>query len=123
VANFDFNTATYQEILSTGQFAVIRSDSLRRSISRYYSFASDRLEADVRVREALFQYYEALRGVGLAPGDDGERLRAIHPTELEPLLAAIRLGWGFAAVHTMIADQLSGAAAALLSQVQRGPAS
>jgi len=123
VANFDFSTATYQELLSTGEFAVIRSDALRRGISAYYSFASDRLEADVRVREALFQYYEALRSAGLAPGDDGERLRSLPQAELQQLMAAIRLGWGFAAVQSTLAKELVGAANHLLLQIDRGAAS
>lgn len=119
VANFDFARATYEELLSTGELAVIRSDSLRRGVSAYYSFAVDRLEADVRIREALFQYYEALRGVGMAPGDDGERLRSLPRAQLQPLMAAIRLGWGFSAVQATLAAELAGAARELLSEVDR----
>lgn len=119
VANFDFATGTYEEILSTGAFGIIRSDSLRRAISGYYSLASDRLEADRRIRESLFQYFEALRIAGLAPGDDGELLRTLSPDELEPLMAAIRLGWGFAAVQTTLAGELTNAANTLLAEIER----
>jgi hypothetical protein len=117
VANFDFTTGTLEEVLSTGAFEVIRADSLRRGISRYYALASDRLEADTRIREALFRYQEALLEVGLAPGDDGEVLRTMPPSELEKLTAAIRLAWGFAAVQSMLAEELSNAAGGLLDLI------
>lgn len=123
VANFDFTAGTYEEVLSTGELALIRSDSLRRAISRYYSFAADRLEADQRIRESLFQYLEALRVAGLALGDDGERLRRVPPERLEQLMAAIRLAWGFAAVQSTIAEELTGVARELLEQVDRAETS
>ncbi len=54
VANFDFATGMHEEILSTGSFGLIRSESIRRGISQYYAFAANRSEADNRIREALF---------------------------------------------------------------------
>jgi hypothetical protein len=117
VANFDFATGTYEEILSTGSFDVIRSASIRRGISQYYAFAANRAEADNRVREVLFQYYEALRLVGLAPGDDGALLRRVPAEPREQLMAAIRLGWGLAANQSRIAEDLEAEAAALLVRI------
>jgi hypothetical protein len=118
VANFDFATGTHEEILSTGSFGVIRSASIRRGISRYYAFAANRSEADNRIREALFQYYEALRLVGLAPGDDGELLRQLPTDSREQVMAAIRLCWGLAATQSRIADDLEAAARELLALLE-----
>jgi hypothetical protein len=115
VANFDFATGTHEEILSTGGFGLIRSESIRRGISQYYAFAANRSEADNRIREALFQYYEALRLAGLAPGDDGELLRQIPSESRAQLMAAIRLNWGLAATQSNIAQDLEAAARALLA--------
>ena len=115
LANFDFATGTHKEILSTGSFGVIRSNSIRRGISQYYAFAADRSEADNRNREALFQYFEALRLAGLAPGDDGELLRQIPNESREQLMAAVRLCWGLAATQSSIAKALEAEARALLA--------
>jgi len=115
VANFDLSAGTHEEILSTGSFGVIRSESIRRGISQYYAFADNRSEADNRIREVLFQYYEALRLAGLAPGDDGELLRRVPSEAREQLMAAIRLAWGVAANQSKIADDLEAQAAALLA--------
>ena len=117
VANFDFSRGTHQEILSTASFGVIRSDEVRRAISAYYTFTVNRGEADNRIRESLFQYYEALREAGLAPGDDGELLRQLSRDSREPLLAAIRLSWGFAANQGQIADELEARAQALVDLI------
>jgi len=114
-ANFDFATGTYEEILSTGDFGLIRSDSIRRGISQYYAFAANRSEADNRIREVLFQYYEALRLAGLAPGDDGELLRLLPAESREQLMAAIRLLWGLAATQSKIAEDLETHARKLLA--------
>ena len=115
VANFDFATGTHEEILSTGSFGLIRSESIRRGISQYYAFAANRSEADNRIREALFQYYEALRLAGLAPGDDGELLRQIPGESRAQLTAAIRLNWGLAATQSAIAKDLEAGARRLLA--------
>jgi len=115
VANFDFAAGTYEEILSTGSFGVIRSEAIRRGISQYYAFAASRGEADNRIREVLFQYYEALQFAGLAPGDDGELLRRVPSESRERLMAAIRLGWGVAANQSKIAEDLEAEATVLLA--------
>ena len=119
VANFDFSDGTHEEILSTASFGIIRSGEIRRAISNYYAFTVNRSEADNRIREALFQYYEALRVAGLAPGDDGELLRQLPGESLEPLLAAVRLNWGLAATQGQIADELEAQAQALVELLDR----
>ena len=124
VANFDFSDGTHEEILSTASFGIIRSEEIRRAISGYYSFTVNRGEADNRIREALFQYYEALRVAGLAPGDNGELLRQLTNESREPLLAAVRLNWGLAATQGQIADELEAQAQALIALLdQYDPAS
>ena len=115
VANFDIATGTHDEILSTGSFRLIRSESIRRGISKYYAFAGNRSEADNRIREALFQYYEELRLAGLAPGDDGELLRQIPSDSRAQLMATIRLNWGLAVTQSAIAKDLEVAARSLLA--------
>ena len=119
VANFDFSNGTHEELLSTASFGIIRSDEVRRAISRYYTFTVNRGEFDNRNREALFQYYEALRVAGLAPGDDGELLRQLSRESRESVLAAIRLSWGLAATQGRIADELEEHARSLLTLLDR----
>jgi hypothetical protein len=119
VSNFDFATGTYQEILSSGNLDLIRSEAVRRAVSQYYAFTADRGESDNRIRQALFEYYEALGQAGLAPGDDGELLRRIPAADRETIMAAIRLGWGLAAVQITISDDLASRARTLLALVER----
>jgi hypothetical protein len=118
VANFDLARGTHEEILSTGSFGLIRSGLIRRHISQYYAFAANRSEADNRIREALFQYYEALWLAGLAPGDDGDLLREVPDESREQLMAAIRLNWGLAATQSSIAKELEASAKELLAALE-----
>ena len=66
--DFDLSDLTYQEMMSTGSFRVVRNEALRREIARYYWFVKSFNIANSTAESYRIDLTKAFLRNGVAPG-------------------------------------------------------
>lgn len=108
VGDFDLSDITYQEIMSTGTFRVIRNSELRRKISHYYWLVQSFNITNETAQAYRFDLLRALLRNGVAPGAIGfeKQTSIMENEEIRALVAQLGItARNIKKVHGRIREQ------------------
>ena len=97
--DFDLSDLTFQEMMSTGSFRVVRNEALRRQIARYYWFVRSFNIANSTAEAYRFNLLQALLRNGVAPGSINVEQLAVAVADQEVRALVDQLGATARSLH------------------------